>query len=273
MYEAEPLYIDADKPNPLRKRYKKEVAAAQKEHIHIYGPGCVCETDVLGHPTPNNRSPLDLVVDATEGFIPLWDQGVTLRWRFNEFSMQVFRDPNAAKAYIRELFARGVALWGDASPVRFTEVQDAWDFEIKMEPQANCTINGCTLARAFFPGGGQNDLALYPTLFDQTVQEQIETMAHEVGHIYGLRHFFANVSETAWASEIFGTHNQFSIMNYGHNSFMTDDDRNDLKSLYSSVWDGSLTNINGTPVQLFKPFSHNRFLTLPRQIAAAVQMR
>lgn len=93
-------------------------------------------------------------------------------------------------------------------------------------------------------------------MFEQTEQEQVETLAHEIGHIFGLRHFFAPESETAWPSEIFGEHTRFSIMNYGRDSYMTDADRRDLKLLYQSAWSGALTNINGTPIKLVRPYHY-----------------
>jgi hypothetical protein len=68
----------------------------------------------------------------------------------------------------------------------------------------NCTPSGCVLASAFFPDSGRHQLVLYPKMFSQSKKEQIETLIHEIGHIFGLRHFFANVSETVWPSEIFG---------------------------------------------------------------------
>jgi hypothetical protein len=247
----------------LRLRSKKSAAEAAEPYIHVYHGGAVCETDTRGYPTPRNRSPLEIVVDASEGFVPLWESNVTLRWRFQEQSMLAFVDPEAAKHYIRELFGEGLLLWGDAVPVRFTEVRDAWDFEIVMHPVPNCTPNGCTLARAFFPDAGRHELELFPTMFEQPRNEQVETLAHELGHIFGLRHFFAQVAEKAFPSEVFGTHSRFSIMNYGADSMMTDNDRSDLKALYSLVWAGQITEINGTPIHLTRPFSHGRNPTQP----------
>lgn len=78
---------------------------------------------------------------------------------------------------------------------------------------------------------------------------------HEIGHIFGLRHFFAKIHESAWPSHVYGTHTPFSIMNYGAASRLTETDRSDLKSLYRQVWSGELTNINGTPIRLFHPYS------------------
>ena len=111
------------------------------------------------------------------------------------------------------------------------------------------------LASAFFPDSGRHELTIYPTMFEQVHEEQIETLIHEFGHVFGLRHFFATISETAWPSEMFGTHNPFSIMNYGSMSKLTDADLRDLTELYRLAWSGQLTNINGTPIRFFKPYS------------------
>ena len=224
--------------------------------VHSFGNAVVCDTDSLGHPTPGDRSPLEIVVDASEGFIPLWDKGLNLRWRFNEASMSVFVRPDAAKSAIRELFREAVMAWGDAAPIRFSERSDAHDFEIVVRSSDNCSISGCTLASAFFPDSGRHQMVIYPKMFSQIRTEQVETLVHEIGHTFGLRHFFANVSETAWPSEIFGEHNQFSIMNYGHKSQLTENDKSDLKALYEMSWCGGAGHINGTPIRLVKPYHY-----------------
>ncbi len=245
--------------DPLRFASKEEAAENRKRHLHLYGKtGAVCDTDTLGHATPRNRSPVEIVVDASEGFIPLWDRNVTLRWRFNEPSMSVFVNPTAARGALRALFGDAILLWDWAAPVRFAERDDAWDFEIEMQPSDRCDANGCVLASAFFPDPGQNTLRIYPKIFEQTRDEQVETLAHELGHVFGLRHFFALVDERAWPARVFGNHSPFSIMNYGPNSVMTHSDREDLRRLYESAWSGELADINGTPIQFFKPYSAAR---------------
>lgn len=247
--------------NPLSFKYKKDAATAEEPFIHVYRKDVVCETDARGHATPGARSPAEIVLDSSEGFIPLWAPNTTLRWRFQPRSLSQFRDPEAAKEYLRDIFAHGILLWEGAAPVNFKEAEDAWDFELVVRQDEKCTPNGCTLASAFFPDAGRHELRLYPTMFDQSRAEQIETMAHEVGHIFGLRHFFANIRETAWSSEIFGKHKPFSIMNYGALGKMSSADINDLKRLYELVWTKQLTSINGTAIKLVKPFSSfaNRF--------------
>ncbi len=42
-------------------------------------------------------------------------------------------------------------------------------------------------------------------------------------------HVFAQISQKAWLSEIFGYRNPFSIMNYGEKSQLTREDVDDLK--------------------------------------------
>jgi Matrixin len=237
---------------------KKAAAKAQEDLVHIYHGGAVCRTDKRGHATPEDRSPNELVLNATEGFIPLWDKDTTLRWRFNEISMAVFANPAAAKTYFRNRIRDALMLWGNAVPVRFKEVADAWDFEVIFEADPKCNPNGCVLASAFFPDAGQHDVTIYTTLLDQPEPEIVETLAHEFGHVFGLRHFFAKVAEGSFPSEIFGTHNKHSIMNYGADSKMTTKDKSDLKSLYDLAWSGQLTQINETPVRLVRPFSHMR---------------
>jgi hypothetical protein len=222
---------------------------------HLLRDGVVCGTDSRGHEAPDDRNPLELAVDASEGFVPLWDQGVTLRWRFQERSLEIFEDPSAAAAGIRQLLGEAILAWGDSAPIRFANREDKWDFEIVVRSVDDCSPTGCVLASAFFPDTGRHELLIYPRMFTQPREEQVETMCHEIGHAFGLRHFFAVVSEKAWPAQIFGQHQPFSIMNYGALSELTDVDRSDLSNLYRRAWSGDLSDINGTPVRLVKPFS------------------
>jgi len=235
-------------------RQREKPTQEQENRVHVLGPGIICDTEPRGHATPEGRSPLEIVVDASEGFIPLWATDVTLRWRFRESSMALFANPEDAKVEIRNLFGEALLAWDKAAPVAFTEDVDVWDFEVVVKSGDNCTPSGCVLASSFFPDTGRHQLMLYPKMFTQSRKEQVDTLIHEIGHVFGLRHFFAQISEKAWPSEIFGTHSKFSIMNYGSLSELTSEDKNDLTRLYQSIWAGSLTDINGTPIRLFKPY-------------------
>lgn len=229
---------------------EEELAQATEEQIHLLKKNIICVTDYRAR----KPSPFEIVFDATDGFIPVWAENQVLRWRFNDASLSFFQHPTEIAASIRNLFGEAVMAWGMAAPIRFDENSDNSDFEILVDHRPRCSPQGCTLARAFFPDAGRHQLIIYPSMFEQNRQEQIETMAHEIGHIFGLRHFFAPDQESQWASVIFGEHRPFSIMNYGNNSFLTDTDRNDLKTFYDAVWSGRLREINRTPIRQFRPF-------------------
>ena len=238
----------------FRRRAEAEAVRATEPEVHVFGKSVICDTDTRGYPTPGNRPPTELVLDASEGFIPLWANDVTLRWRFQERSMSIFEDPEAAKAGIEALLGEALLKWGTAAPVKFARRTDAWDFEIVVREEDRCNINGCVLASAFFPDPGRHELVIYPKMFEQSPNEQVDTMIHEIGHTFGLRHFFANISEQAWPSVVFGEHDPFTIMNYGSQSVLTNDDRDDLSRLYEAAWNGTLTKVNQTPIKLVKPF-------------------
>lgn len=246
---------DSAGTNPFQPRNPDEAVREMEPQIHVFGHGAICDTDTRGYATPGNRDPREIVVNASEGVIPLWVKDMTLRWRFQERSMSFFEDLEAAKTAIKELLGEALLAWGDAAPVKFAQRDDAWDFEIVVREADRCNINGCVLASAFFPDPGRHELVIYPKMFTQSRKEQVDTLIHEIGHVFGLRHFFANISETAWPSEVFGTHKPFSIMNYGNQSALTDDDKADLKRLYQMVWSGELTQINRTPIRFVKPFN------------------
>lgn len=221
--------------------------------IHRLKGEIVCTTE----PIASAPSPESLVLDATDGFIPLWARGSVLHWRFNFESLDKYTRSDEIKNRYRQLFAQAVYSWGDASPIRFKEVRDAPDFEVYMEKFDRCTPAGCTLASAFFPTPGREKLYVYPKMFSQVQEEQVDTLVHEIGHIFGLRHFFAGESERNFPSVVFGDHNPFTIMNYGILSELTDQDKSDLKKLYAAVWSGSLYEVNRTPIKLFSPYHVN----------------
>ena len=242
-------------PDPFRLRPKNDPAFGAGPEPHVFRKH-VCITDSRGFATHRNLDRHEVRVEATDGFIPLWAENVTLRWRFQDRGFkQHFAEPEAAKAAVKTLFGEAVDAWGDSCPVRFVQADSRTDFEIVMRTGDDCDPHGCTLASAFFPDGGRHEFAIYPKLFGETRGEQVETLVHEIGHIFGLRHFFANVKETAWPSRLFGRDNPLSIMNYDSMSQLTDDDKLDLKRLYAAARSGELKEIDGAPVRLVHPFS------------------
>ncbi len=266
------LVLDIDEPKPFER--KPDFSGSDQLHEVMLskdvGVRVVCDTEMKGYETAGNVSLAEIVLDSSQGVIPLWGKDVTLRWRFRKADLDQFADPRAAQLRIEKLLAKAIRLWGDGVPVKFAYAEDAWDFQIVVREQPQCSAAGCVLASAFFPDAGQHDLVIYPTMFEQSEQEQVETLALEIGHIFGLRHFFALVKEAAWPAVVWGTHDKFSIMNYGTESVMTKTDRHDLKLLYSRVWSGETTEIAGTPIRLVRPFHEISFPALVGAAAVVV---
>lgn len=235
---------------------KAEAPARARKDVFRYGDKkqFVCLTEDIGQPKDRGLD-LNEIWVGLGNVIPLWAANVTLYWRFKKSSFDAFANPEAAKDRVRGLLERAIASWGDACPVTFAEREQGWDFEIVVRNAPDCDVSGCVLASAFFPDAGQHKLTIYPTMFQLDEEEQIETLIHEIGHIFGLRHFFANVSETQIPAQLFGEDLEFTIMNYGEKSLITDQDRSDVRKLYELVRSGELKAINGTRVQLMKPFS------------------
>ena len=241
---------------------EKDQANDDVNQYQLIGPGIICDTEHRGYAVPGGQKQqsqgdnrVEIVLDSSEGFIPLWAKGTALHWRFQQRSLLRFKNPEAAKQRIKDLLGKALVAWGPAVPVKFTYDEDVWDFEIVVKQHDECNSQGCVLASTFFPDGGQHQFVIYPMMFTQSEADQVNTLKHECGHIFGLRHFFAQISETDAPSELFGKQNKFTIMNYGSNSKLTPADIKDLQHLYQLVWSGKLTKINGTDIHLVKPFS------------------
>ncbi|KAH7045645.1 Matrixin family [Linnemannia elongata] len=228
-------------------------------NTHFFLKKCLCVTGERAH----KRSPFEIVV-GTRGIIPLWVKGAILRYRFNHTSAVALRQLRRTKKEILELFNKAVGMWGDAAPVKFIEDNVAWDFEFDVRKDSFCFEGGCVLASSFFPDTGRSQLVIYPSMFNHSEGEQVETLIHELGHVFGLRHWFAREKEEGdgWHAEVFGRHDPVSIMNYDdqttliNESTLTDADKTDLVRLYDEAWSGRLKHINNTPIQLFEPFSY-----------------
>lgn len=158
----------------FRRLSPEASATARRDDLHVYGHKVKCLTDTRGYATPRNDPRVAIVVDASEGYIPVWAKNCTLRWRFQEQSMRGFADPTAAKARIRAVMGRALLAWGDAVPIKFAERKDAWDFEVVVREAEDCDINGCTLASAFFPDAGRHELEIYPTMLRESEKESGE---------------------------------------------------------------------------------------------------
>ena len=68
----------ATQTNPFQLRNPKDTLLMTKSQVHIFGNGVICDTDTRGYAPPKNQDPGALVIDVSEGFIPLWARDSTL---------------------------------------------------------------------------------------------------------------------------------------------------------------------------------------------------
>jgi len=229
-----------------------------KEFEHRYGKNeeIVCLTEIHGPDSGPDR-----IVVGLGDRIPLWTPNSTLYWKFDDRSMHRFKYPDQAKNHFRELINGAMSMWGDAAPVKFSEAEPGSpltdiDFFYGLTSGNDCNPNGgCVMASAFFPSQNIERLWIFPKLLETPMEYQFEVMAHELGHIFGLRHYFAQEKETQFPAVIFGEHSKFSIMNYGSDAVLTETDRRDLVLFYKGVWNRQITHIGDMPIDLVIPRS------------------
>ncbi|QDU23395.1 reprolysin-like metallopeptidase [Urbifossiella limnaea] len=240
---AKPKAPAAAKGPPAGPAFRPQVASA----VAAAPPGVVvCSTEQRTDPN------LPIVVGGEAPEVRLWVAGTVLRWRCRKASFVFFSEPKKAMDGVKKLVTKAMGAWGAAAPVKLAYDEDDWDFEVVMNPADNRVGGGYTLARAFFPGGAQRMLMLYPRLFSLPETGVVATLCHELGHVFGLRHFFA-VEQEGGTAVPFGEHRPKTIMNYGPNSTLTAADKADLARLYKEARAGTLTKLGRWPVKLVKP--------------------
>jgi hypothetical protein len=209
-----------------------------------------CATD----PPSKAGSHPEVVVDLARNKVPLWAQGTIVNWRFHDESFERYGDAQRMKHRVARLMQEAINAWGSVAPVQFEQSVDAWDFEIYMRQRRDCQNDGCVLASAFFPSSRRERMVLYPSLLEYDEAEQLSTLVHEIGHIFGLSHFFAqtDAGEREFPSLVFGKHSRLTIMNYGSDSRLTEADRRDLARLYDAAWSADPEAEIGKKVHLLK---------------------
>lgn len=221
--------------------------------VHSCSKRCITEFRFPTRPAPAPPTGIqpEIVVDLQLDKVPLWAKGTTLNWRFDNRAIARHGNPEALQRKVRKLFSEAVDAWGE-TPILFQENSKDWDFEIAVLKRRDCDDDGCTLASAFFPDSERQRMLCYPSMFDYDRAEQVSTLVHELGHVFGLRHYFADSDEEEkkFPSLIFGRHSSFTVMNYGARSQLTRADRKDLMRLYRAAWSANPEEAIGKQVRL-----------------------
>ncbi len=157
-----------------------------------------------------------------------------------------FPNPDDAVYAAHQLNA-GAKMWNDVDiGVTFEWVERLEDAAFVLAYGGN---DGGTLARAFFPNTSDlSTMFVYSRAFDaDTVSYQSNIFAHELGHVLGLRHEFA---QKEGGSVIFGDENEVSVMSYEFPPEIQESDIENTRKLYK-VQHGK--KIGGFPVRRYEP--------------------
>lgn len=155
-------------------------------------------------------------------------------------------------AYTKDQINGALAEWG-IKGIQFQYIDDKQSSKATFIVKYSSKPSGGTIARAFFPSSEQADIMIYPIAFDRSWIKLVRNvLAHELGHVYGLRHEFAlQEGDTVQ----FGPSNPASVMNYNNPPIIQDSDRVWLQKLYDKTNQVNFIGSPKFPVHRYAPFS------------------
>ncbi|KAJ6439173.1 matrix metalloproteinase-11 [Purpureocillium lavendulum] len=184
--------------------------------------------------------------------IPRWQPGIELTYVVCDETFPTLEDA----AFTSRQLTTAMGMWNNAGVTfRLVERNSLANFRVVYR---NSPLDGRmeTLASSFLPNNSAADkrtLYVYALAFTNAhLNNQAYFLAHEVGHILGLRHEFSMEREQCLWSTTFGSRNSSGIMAYYADSSHWRVTPQDLKEM-EAFYNPSFTGQDGRKVMNYTP--------------------
>ena len=154
-----------------------------------------------------------LYIGLQHGEVYLWKNGSILNWTARKDGYPSHEDALLAARGVYTATKAWEKLLGGRVQFKYTSIFNDACFQVLYGGE-----NGNVLASAFFPDDYRdilNELYVYQLQFEPEHKDTIaNTMAHEIGHVLGLRHEFAEAEDLKYNVEsiFYGIRNPDSVM-------------------------------------------------------------
>lgn len=217
LVDGELEVIDPEKVKDVKTDSQVELFVADSKYI------CTTQASMPLHPA--KLDPASIWVGLF-GNVPRWKKGVTVNYA--AYARGYPTDAQAVFAAYRLWDA--VKIWNSHNVgVQFKWVGNLNDAAFVLAYGGD---GGSTLARAFFPNSDNlNTIFVYKKAFEPAfINYMVNIFLHELGHVLGLRHEFADQEGGAvqW-----GPRNPASVMSYRFPPQIQPSDIRDAKSFYN----------------------------------------
>ncbi|KAI8169021.1 hypothetical protein K4K49_011952 [Colletotrichum sp. SAR 10_70] len=197
-------------------------------------------------PASHNDSPFDSIQVGFDSIIPRWKASTALKWFIKAEGFPSADDAKLAA----ETMNQAAQDWNDLSfGVSISQTTDEAAANFNLVYQENPPGHPEFLASAFFPHEANTDVVVYRTGMKSSSEYPLKsTLLHELGHVFGLRHEFADDDPKGQIQ--FMEHNKDSVMSYKGVVIIEETDKHGIREFYKLA-NGS--RIDRSPVTDYEP--------------------
>lgn len=197
-------------------------------------------------PASHNDSGYDSIQVGFGALIPRWEASTALKWFLKAEGF-----PSADEAKLAaEIMNQAAQEWNDLSfGVSVSQTTDETAANFNLIYEDNPPNEPGALASAFFPLQAGGDVVIYETGMKNSREYPLKsTLLHELGHVFGLRHEFADKYPNGQLR--FMEINKDSVMSYNGVVIIEETDKHGIRAFYELA-EGS--RIGQSPVRDYKP--------------------